>query len=435
MASRSDTRYGIWLAMCIGSRPGAYSFLINEYGSARGVYNADFSKKKTSAVITRSMLSSLSDKDLSEASRIADFCALNRITVLFPTDEAYPALLRDLPDLPAVLYVKGRLPDFSRIPAVAVVGTRKMTEYGMLMAYSMGYGLAKGGAAVISGMAAGGDSMAHCGALDAGGNTVAVLGCGVDRAYPSGNAYLMERIAERGAVISEYPPGTEVRKQNFPERNRIISGLSRAVIVTEADSHSGALITARKAKLQARTVFAVPGKVGEKGSAGVNSLIKDGAEAATSAEDVLKDFLFLYPDAVKANAFTERTAEQAELSAAAYRADMGDYAKERKKRRETEEKASPVPEIRIKSIEKDIYISEKAEDEAAAAATEAELSLIDDRTRAIFMSLPDTAFLPDEAANAEFDCVDIMCALTLLEVNGLVKAVPGGRYVAKRRNK
>ena len=134
MASRSDTRYGIWLAMCIGSRPGAYSFLINEYGSARGVYNADFSKKKTSAVITRSMLSSLSDKDLSEASRIADFCALNRITVLFPTDEAYPALLRDLPDLPAVLYVKGRLPDFSRIPAVAVVGTRKMTEYGMLMA-------------------------------------------------------------------------------------------------------------------------------------------------------------------------------------------------------------------------------------------------------------------------------------------------------------
>ncbi len=433
MASRIDTRYGIWLASCVGSRAGAYSELINEFGSARGVYDADFSKTRPLGAVTRKMITSLSDKDLSAASRIADFCALNRITVLFPDDDGYPALLRDLPDLPAVLYVKGRLPDFSHIPAVAVVGTRKMTEYGMHMAYSMGYGLAKGGAAVISGMAAGGDSMAHCGALDAGGNTVAVLGCGVDRAYPAGNARLMEAIAQCGAVISEYPPGTDIRKQNFPERNRIISGLSRAVIVTEADAHSGALITASRAKLQVRAVFAVPGKVGEKGSGGVNALLKDGAEAATSAEDVLKDFLFLYPDAVKANAFTERTVEQAELSAAAYGVDMGEYAGERKKRKDKEEKTAPVPEIRIKDVEKDIYISEDIEKDAAV--TEAEFSLIDERTRAIFMSLPETAFLPDEAANAEFDCVDIMCALTILEVNGLVKAVPGGRYKARHRNK
>ncbi len=433
MSSRTDTRYGIWLASCVGSRPGAYSALINEFGSARGVYNENFSKARPSNVLTRRMLALLSDKDLSEASRIADYCALNRITVLFPSDEGYPALLRDLPDLPAVLYVKGRLPDLSRIPSVAVVGTRKMTEYGMHMAYSMGYGLAKGGAAVISGMAAGGDSMAHCGALDAGGYTVAVLGCGVDRAYPAGNTRLMEAIAERGAVISEYPPGTEIRKQNFPERNRIISGLSRAVIVTEADTHSGALITAGKARLQVRAVFAVPGKVGEKGSGGVNALLKDGAEAATSADDVLKDFLFLYPDAVKTEAFTERTVMQAEASAVSYGADMGDYEKERRKRKNKEEKTAPVPEIRINHVQKDIYISETGEN--CDPVTDAELSLIDDRTRAIFMSLPDTAFLPDEAANVEFDCVDIMCALTLLEVNGLVKAVPGGRYKARRRNR
>lgn len=275
--------------------------------------------------------------------------------------------------------------------------------------------------------------MAHCGALDAGGNTVAVLGCGVDRAYPTGNARLMDALAERGAVISEYPPGTEIRRQNFPERNRIISGLSRAVIVTEADAHSGALITANKARLQARAVFAVPGKVGEKGSSGVNALLKDGAEAATSADDVLKDFLFLYPDAVTANASTDRTAEQAELSAAAYGVDMGDYARDRNKRAQMEKRERSVPEVRIKDLEKDIYISETASEEDFV--TEAELALIDNRTRAIFMSLPDTAFLADEAANAEFDCVDIMCALTLLEVNGLVRAVPGGRYKAKRRNK
>ena len=110
---------------------------------------------------------------------------------------------------------------------------------------------------------------------------------------------------------------------------------------------------------------------------------------------------------------------------------MGDYARERRKRTEEEKRSIPVPEIRIREAEKDIYISEKKEE---AAVTEAELALIDERTRAIFMSLPDTAFLPDEAAGAEFDCVDIMCALTLLEVNGLVRAVPGGRYKAKRRN-
>jgi DNA processing protein len=250
--------------------------------------------------------------------------------------------------------------------------------------------------------------------------------------YPKQHAALYERIAKHGAVISEFMPSSSPDKYNFPIRNRIISGLCQGTLVVEGDRHSGALITASKARLQARAVFAVPGKVGEKGSSGVNALLKDGADAATSADDVLKDFLFLYPDAVTANASTERTVEQAELSAAAYGVDMGDYARERNKRMDKERRDHSVPEVRIKDLEKDIYISDKASEESFA--TEAELSLIDERTRAIFMSLPEGEFLPDEAANSEFDCVDIMCALTMLEVNGLVNAVPGGRYKAKRRN-
>ncbi len=426
-----DIRYGIWLSGCVERRKGAYSALMAEFGSAEAVYRADFSKIKTGGVYTRSLIAALCRKDISEAARIADYCVMNHITVLFPTDEGYPALLRDLPDLPAVLYVRGKLPDFSRIPAVGVVGTRKMTAYGMKMAYSVGYGLARGGAAVISGMAAGGDSLAICGALDGGGKVVAVLGCGVDRAYPAGNKRLMEEIIASGAVISEYPPGTDIRKQNFPERNRIISGLSRAVCVTEADTHSGALITAKWAKSQARELFAVPGKVGEKGSAGVNALLKDGATPLTHADDVLKNYAFLYPEAVRLSASEERTEEQAELSAAAYSVDMGDYGKEKEKQKKKEEKTAAMPQIRIKETENDINMNVSEE----PPATEAELELIDAKTRDIYLNLPEGEFTPDEAASRGYDCVDVMCALTVLEIQSLVKALPGGRYKAKPRKK
>ncbi|MBQ7011470.1 MAG: DNA-processing protein DprA [Clostridia bacterium] len=422
-------RYGIWLAGCVGSRPGAYGALISEYGSAEAVHRADHTKRKSGGPVSRGVIRALCDKDLTEAERIADYCAMKHITVLLPSDEKYPALLRDLPDLPAVLYVLGKLPDFSLLPATAVVGTREMTEYGMQVAYSVGYGLARGGSVVVSGMAAGGDSLALCGALDAGGIPVAVLGCGVDRAYPVGNAGLMREIAARGAVISEYPPGTQINRQNFPERNRIISGLSRAVCVTEGDTRSGALITARRAREQVRQVFAVPGNVGVKGSGGVNLLLKENAALLTSVDDVLRNYAFLYPDAITLGIDDAVDLERARASAEAHAVDVGRILKNsREKAKKNELETDEMPFVRIKAAESDINMTEEE------PVSDEELSLIDSRTREIFLSLPDGPFLPDEAVSGKYDVADIMCALTVLEINSLVRSVPGGRYLARKRN-
>lgn len=425
---KDAVRCGIWLAECVGSKRGAYAALISEFGSAEAVYRADLSARNASGPITRSVLLKLNNKSLSRAERIADYCALKHIAVLFPGDDRYPAMLRDLPDLPAVLYVRGKLPDFSRVPATAVVGTRKMTPYGMQVAYNVGYGLARGGSVVVSGMAAGGDSLALCGAIDGGGACVAVLGCGVDRAYPPDNAYIMEEIAARGAVVSEYPPGTDINKRNFPERNRIISGLSRSVCVTEGDERSGALITAARAIEQGKRVFAVPRNLGEAGGKGVNRLLKEDASTLTGADDVLRDYAFLYPDVIVLGASEYCEPERARLSAKAHRVDVGPIMKKAEQdKKEEKEISPPAPAVRIKETKSDINISEEP------PVTEEELALIDGRTRDIFLSLPEGPFLPDEAVSGKYDVADIMCALTVLEISSLVKALPGGRFLAKKR--
>ncbi|MBI5970937.1 MAG: DNA-protecting protein DprA [Deltaproteobacteria bacterium] len=202
------------------------------------------------------------------------------------TDPGYPLLLREIVDPPAMLYVKGELPDFGN-PAVAVVGTRRPSHYGLKMSEVLARDLAYSGVTVVSGMARGCDAAAHKGALSAKGRTTAVLGTGVDVPYPRENAKLYEQILEDGAVISEQPMSTPPAPYNFPKRNRIISGLSLGVVVVEAPLRSGALQTARLALDYNRDVFAVPGQVTSPKSMGTNRLIKEGAMLVESAGDVL----------------------------------------------------------------------------------------------------------------------------------------------------
>ena len=418
--------YAVWLADRVGQTPGLYRVLLGEFGTPADVYRADFSAREESIAIRRASLRRLSDKSLDAARRTVDFCVTRGITILTPEHEEYPSLLRDLPDLPAVLYVRGRLPDFAHVPATAVGGTRKMTAYGMKRAYALGYGLGRGGSAVVSGMAAGGDSLALCGALDAGGFAVAVLGCGVDRAYPSGNRYLMEELAERGAVISEYPPGTDVSPGNFPVRNRIISGLCRATVVTEADAHSGALITARCAKNQGRELFAVPGAVGEKGSEGVNRLLADGAAPALTADDVLRSYAFLYPDRIRLGR-AEPEEEDALRAAREHRADVGSLLRSGQKQEQSGKEAGQalLSGIRIKHRENDINRSKEGSGQQEISSV---LTLVDEKTGALYRSLPEEVFTPDEVTNDRFDIGDVLCALTVLECHSLVRALPGGKY-------
>lgn len=198
------------------------------------------------------------------------------IEVLLLNDEAYPQLLKNIEQPPPVLYVRGKINQVDQL-AVALVGTRQKTSYGRQVSRDLACFLAQNGITVVSGMARGIDSIAHEAALDAGGRTLAVLGSGVDVIYPPEHRSLAKRIIENGALISDYYPGTQPEARNFPPRNRIISGLSVAVVVIEAGEKSGALITAEFAALQGREVFAVPGPIYAPRSKGTNRLIRDGA--------------------------------------------------------------------------------------------------------------------------------------------------------------
>jgi DNA processing protein len=205
-------------------------------------------------------------------------------------DDAYPKRLKDIYDPPALLYVRGELRREDEL-AVAIVGSRKTSPYGRWFTEKIGRDLACHGVTIVSGMARGIDSVAHQGALQGGGRTIAVLGCGIDVIYPSENRDLFHQIIEHGAVLSEFPMGSPPEGGHFPRRNRIISGLSMGVVIVQASAKSGSLITAGYALEQGREVFAVPGNVGAEGSRGTNQLINEGAKLVESSEDILEDVL------------------------------------------------------------------------------------------------------------------------------------------------
>lgn len=208
------------------------------------------------------------------------------ITILTIEDEEYPQMLRSIEQPPPVLYVRGKLTDQDEF-AIAVVGTRHKTAYGRQVALELSQFLARNGITVISGLARGIDSIAHEASLNEGGRTIAVLGCGVDIIYPPEHRQLAERIINNGALVSDYYPGTPPDGVNFPPRNRIISGLSRATVIVEAGERSGALITGEFAASQGREVFAVPGPIYAPGSKGTNRLIRDGAFPLTDFNELL----------------------------------------------------------------------------------------------------------------------------------------------------
>ncbi len=221
-------------------------------------------------------------------------------------DAQYPTNLRKLPDAPPVLYVRGTLrPEDTR--ALSIVGTRKSTTYGRDAAYHFAKSLAEYGITIVSGLAQGIDTIAHRGALDGKGRTIGILGCGIERIYPTSNQRLAEEIAQNGAIISEFPIGVPPEARNFPRRNRIISGLSLGVLVVEAPMKSGAIITAGVAAERGREVFAIPGNIFSPSSGGTNRLIQDGAKLMIEIADIL-DELNIVHNAIQVRTVTEKIA-------------------------------------------------------------------------------------------------------------------------------
>jgi DNA processing protein len=204
-------------------------------------------------------------------------------------DPEYPANLREIPDPPPVLFVRGRILSEDQ-RAIAVIGSRRAGAYGIAVCDRLARSLVDHGFSIVSGMARGVDAAAHWAALDCGGRTVAVLGTGVDMVYPKGNRQLFERILERGVLLSEFLPGTQALAKNFPRRNRIISGMSLGVLVVEAAERSGTMITVNTALEQGREVFAVPGDIRSPLSRGTHQMIRSGAKLVERVEDILEEF-------------------------------------------------------------------------------------------------------------------------------------------------
>ena len=283
-------KYWVWLSELKGLRNQTRLALLRRFGDPESIFYADADELLLTDGVERSQLKLLENHDLAPADRILADCQRLDIRLLPLSDAAYPGRLKNIYDPPALLYCKGRLPLLDDLLCVAVVGTRDCTPYGVACAEKLGFGLASGGAAVVSGLAKGIDAAAIRGALRAGGVTVGVVGNGLDVYYPYESRYLYEDVASAGILLSEYPPGTEPASGHFPVRNRIISGLSLAALVVEAPEKSGALITAATALEQGRDVFAVPGPIDAPASVGCNCLIRDGAGLVSDASDILREY-------------------------------------------------------------------------------------------------------------------------------------------------
>lgn len=284
----SDLRYWLGFNEVRGIGPLRLRALIDYFGDVEQAWHAPVDELRRVGLDSRSLknlLKARSDLDLDWELERVEAVGAQMVTWENPN---YPRLLLEIHDPPPLLFVKGELTEEDAW-AVAVVGTRRASTYGREVTRRLAGALARSGITVVSGLARGIDGTAHRAALEAGGRTIAVFGCGIDRVYPPEHRSLAEQIAAQGALISDYPLGTPPEGRNFPPRNRIISGLSLGVLVTNAGKSSGALITAEFAGEQGRDVFAVPGSILTQGSVGTNELIQNGAKLVAEPEDILEE--------------------------------------------------------------------------------------------------------------------------------------------------
>ena len=291
----SALKFWVWLTEQNRLGGPARQALLEHFGSPEEVYYAEPGDLLQVEGITADQVQALGNKSLDRAQSILEECARKDIFLLTAQDALYPQRLKNIYDPPLLLYGRGSMPLFDEEAAVAVVGTRSCSPYGIRTAERFGFEMSKQGGLVVSGLARGIDAASQLGALRAGGLTAAVLGCGVDVVYPPENDRLYEDVAASGVLLSEYPPGAEPFGWHFPARNRILSGLCLATLVVEAPEKSGALITATTALEQGRDVFAIPGPLDAEGSVGCNRLIRDGAGLATESWDILREYQSRYP--------------------------------------------------------------------------------------------------------------------------------------------
>ncbi|MBQ3194465.1 MAG: DNA-processing protein DprA [Oscillospiraceae bacterium] len=414
----------IWLAHRPGLNDRMKAELLRHFEDPEDIFFADSEAFSHIEGLSAESVESLQDRDLIPAEEILEACRRENLHILTYRDAAYPVRLKNIADPPIVLYYKGQLPEFDALPVIAVVGTRKASAYGLTTAKRMGYQIGKCGGIVVSGMAYGIDGLAMAGALTAGQPVVGVLGCGADIVYPASNRALFRDTERYGCILSEFPPGYPPAKWTFPKRNRIISGLSNGVLVVEAPEKSGALITARQAAEQGRDVFVVPGNIDMPSFAGSNRLLRDGAIMVSSGWDVVSEYEALYPDKIR-----RETAPSAQKA----------YPDEVRKAAAQQEKILPkvaqkpkLPgkngnlkkNLEKKNIDKD-EITPYSDVNVSRPALSAE-------EQAIVDCLKNGQRLVDDViAETGLTTGKLLAALTMLELKGIIKRLPGKRISMK----
>ena len=407
-----DLLYWIWLSLRCGAGSESGSFLLTKFNTPKDIFDLDEDAIRKIDGIDEDLKTSLCDKDLSRAEKTIEFCGRKNVHIITPESAEYPDRLKSIHAKPLVLYYVGRLPKIDEEPLIACVGTRTYTDHGFATAYKLGAELTYAGATVVSGLASGIDSACARGALSIGGNTIAVIGCGIDVVYPRDNLDLYRAIAKHGAIITEYAPQTSPSADHFPVRNRIISGLSIGTCVVEASAKSGALITARHAETQGRNVYAFPGRAGDDESAGNLGLIYNGAKLVRCAADIVKDLESLYPTKL----FKDRI-PSAKYVSGKIKGITVPVKKEKEEKPKRRRKTPEPEEVKNESIAQNV-----------------DTSSLTDVERAVFDALHDH-FNPDEirvaaskALGKNVGASEILSSLTTLEILGYCRALPGGNY-------
>jgi len=384
--------------------------LLQHFRDPEDIYYAEEAAFADIPGMTADTLTALSNKDLSEAEKILKQCKEKAIRILTYSDDRYPAKLRNIYDPPMVLYVVGTLPDWEQVPVIGIVGTRKATTYGMNTALRFGNQICACGAVVVSGGAAGIDTMSMTGALEAGGPVVGVLGCGVDVVYPPKNRALFNQVKDCGCLISEFPPQTSPRPWHFPLRNRIITGISNGLLVVEAPEKSGALISARYALEQGRDVFVVPGNVDVAACAGSNALLEEQALPALSGWHVVREYEALYPGKVQ-----KRDIPVKVESGSAFVA---------------QEPAVPAP-TQYKKENTDKKSIDKSDNSTYSVVNNPAVTLNPQEQHVFAQIGPQPCTVDEVIARTDMAPAAVKSILTRLTIKGLVRNHPGGRISVK----
>ena len=339
------------------------------------ILDLPFDKSGLEKFIDKKDADKLMSVDIDDIYKIIDDCLKNDVYTVTICDINYPERLRNIADSPIVLYIKGEFCDVDSLPLVSVVGPRKVSDFGKKAAFSISKRISKAGITVVSGAAVGADTYAHKGALDTKGKTIAVLGCGICYDYLPENRALRETISKNGCLISEHPPYASATKYSFPVRNRIISALSLGTVVIEASLKSGSLITARLANEQGRDVFVIPGNPTFDNYKGSNELLRDGAIPLLSANDIFNQYIAKYPDYIDVDkAFAEDVTAN------------------------------------VKKTQKNLQLG------------------LSNEAKIVYNNLNKQKFTLDDLIDLDLSDDQLISVLTELEIEGLIKALPGGMY-------